>query len=81
MKSLAAGKSNALLADDLAVDDHSMIALHQSKLDELGLMPGDTILIRGKKKKTTVAVVLDDPDMSPQKMKMSKVARSNIRYV
>ena len=73
------GKSNVLLADDLAFDEHSMIALHQSKLDELGLMSGDTILIKGKKKKTTVAIVMEDQDISPSKIKISKVTRSNVR--
>ncbi len=70
---------NVLITDDLVDDDHSMVALHPSKLGQLGLLSGDTVLLRGKKRKTTVAVVNEDRYVSETKIKLSKTARSNLR--
>ena len=46
---------NSLLVDDSLVDDHSTISLSAAKMEELGLFNGDTVLLKGKKRKNTVA--------------------------
>lgn len=70
---------NVLLVDDATTDDHSTISMSPVKMEELGLFSGDTVLLKGKKRKTTVAVVYSDDDISDSKVKMTKVTRSNIR--
>ena len=41
-------------------DDNSVVALNLQKMDELQLFRGDTVLIKGKKRKDTVCIVLAD---------------------
>lgn len=48
-------------------------------MEELKLLDGDTVLLKGKKRKTTIAVVNQDETVEYAKIKMSKVVRSNIR--
>ena len=67
------------LVDDSSADDHFTIALSAAKMDELQLLSGDTVLVKGKKRKNTVAVVTVDESLSDNKMRMSKVVRSNLR--
>lgn len=71
---------NTLFVDDSTTDDHSTIALSASKMEELGLFNGDTVLLKGKKRKNTVAVVNTDEGVSENKVRMTKVVRSNLRY-
>lgn len=71
---------NILLVDDSPVGDDSTILLSKEKLDELNLFSGDYVLLKGKKRKATVAVVGEDEDVDINKVKMSKVVRQNLRY-
>lgn len=70
---------NTLLVDDSNTDDHSTVAVDPIKMEELGLFSGDTVLLRGKKRKTTVAVITADENVSSSRIKMTKVVRSNLR--
>jgi hypothetical protein len=70
---------NTLLVDDSIVDDHSTISLSKAKIDELGLFDGDIVLLKGKKRKNTIAVVNTDKTVDTNRARMSKVIRSNLR--
>ena len=72
---------NTLLVDDSTADDHSTISLSAAKMEELGLFNGDTVLLKGKKRKTTVAIVNSDEGVNENKVRMTKVIRSNLRLV
>jgi len=72
-------KPNMLLVDDSPSDDHSTVTVSPKKLEELGLFGGDNVLLKGKKRKDTVAVIVSDEEMSDTKIGMSKVVRSNLR--
>lgn len=71
---------STLLVDDSAADDHSAVTIDQAKMKELDLFNGDTVLLRGKKRKTTVAVVYSDESVMQSRIQMTKVVRSNLRY-
>ena len=75
------GSQNTLLVDDSTSDDHSTISVSPTKLSELGLFNGDTVLLKGKKRKTTVAIISSDETVDDLKVKMTKVVRSNVRCV
>ncbi len=66
--------------DDSVTDEHSTIAIHPDKLDELQLFIGDIVLLKGKKRKTTVAIVTADENVDISRLQMTKVVRSNLRY-
>ena len=40
--------------DDAVSDDNSVVTLSQEKMDELQLFRGDTVMLKGKRRKETV---------------------------
>lgn len=70
---------NRLLVDDATNDDNSVVALSPAKMDELGLFRGDTVLLKGKKRKDTVCIVLADDDCEDAKIRCNRVVRNNLR--
>lgn len=72
-------KPNRLVVEDAVNDDNSVVALSQAKMDELQLFRGDTVLLKGKKRKQTVCIVLSDDNMSDDKVRMNRVVRNNLR--
>jgi len=48
-------------------------------MEELGLFRGDTVLIRGKKRRDTVLICLTDENTEDGKIRLNKVARNNLR--
>jgi transitional endoplasmic reticulum ATPase len=53
--------------------------MKKQKMEALGLFNGDTVLLKGKKRKTTVATVNTDESVSDNRVRMTKVVRSNLR--
>jgi transitional endoplasmic reticulum ATPase len=54
----------------------------QAKMDELKIFKGDTVLLKGKKRKDTVCIALaveDGDDLPNEKIRMNKVVRKNLR--
>lgn len=56
-----------------------MVVLSQTKMDELGLFRGDSVLLKGKKRKETVSIVLNGDNCPSDKIQMNKVVRNNLR--
>lgn len=48
-------------------------------MDELQLFRGDTVLLKGKKRRETVCIVLSDDTCSDEKVRMNRVVRNNLR--
>merc|ERR1712134_94039 len=72
-------KPNRLIVDDSVGDDNSVVSLSHAKMDELQLFRGDTVLIKGKKRKETVCIVLSDDTVSDEKIRIPRVVRTNLR--
>ncbi|KAK4336997.1 hypothetical protein RND71_044095 [Anisodus tanguticus] len=74
-------KPNRLIVDDVVDknDDNSIITLSETKLEELSLFRGDTVLLKGKKRRETVCIVLGDPTCPNEKVRMNRVIRKNLR--
>ena len=52
----------------------------QEKMEELQLFRGDTVLLKGKRKKETVCIVLSNDDaVNNDKIGMNRVVRQNLR--
>lgn len=60
-------------------DDNSVVALNTETMDKLQLFRGDTVLVKGKKRKDTVCIVLADETCEEPKIRMNKVVRANLR--
>lgn len=48
-------------------------------MDELQLFRGDTVLLKGKRRKETVCIVLSDETCPDEKIRMNRVVRNNLR--
>jgi transitional endoplasmic reticulum ATPase len=72
-------RPNLLLVDEAASDDHSTVTISPAKMDELELFRGDTVLLKGKKRKDSLAVVVADENCHEAKICMTKVVRNNLR--
>uniref|UniRef100_A0A0N5A9U8 vesicle-fusing ATPase n=1 Tax=Syphacia muris TaxID=451379 RepID=A0A0N5A9U8_9BILA len=72
-------KPNRLIVDQPNNDDNSVVSVSQAKMDELNLFRGDTVLLKGKKKKETVCVILPNDSCPNEKILMNRCVRNNLR--
>ncbi|KAK9506255.1 hypothetical protein O3M35_008224 [Rhynocoris fuscipes] len=72
-------RPNRLIVDDAVNDDNSVVALSQAKMDELQLFRGDTVQLKGKRRKESVCIVLSDDTCPDEKIRMNRVVRNNLR--
>ena len=71
-----------LTVEESKQDDNSVVEMTQKKMDELKIMKGDTVLLKGKKRRDTVCICLsveDGDDLPDEKIRMNKVVRNNLR--
>jgi transitional endoplasmic reticulum ATPase len=64
---------------DAVNDDNSIIALSNNTMETLQLFRGDTVLVKGKKRKDTVLIVLADDDLDDGSARLNRVVRHNLR--
>lgn len=72
-------KPNNLIVTDAVNDDNSIIALSNNTMETLQLFRGDTVLVRGKKRKDTVLIVLADDELDDGSARINRVVRNNLR--
>ncbi|KHC67689.1 cell division control protein 48 [Candida albicans P75010] len=72
-------KDNALVVDDATNDDNSVITMSSNTMELLQLFRGDTVLVKGKKRKDTVLIVLADDDMPDGVARVNRCVRNNLR--
>lgn len=72
-------RPNRLIIDDATNDDNSVVALSQQKMDELQLFRGDTVMLKGKKRRETICIVLADDTCPNDRIRMNRVVRNNLR--
>ncbi|KXS13269.1 transitional endoplasmic reticulum ATPase TER94-like protein [Gonapodya prolifera JEL478] len=70
---------NKLIVDDASNDDNSVLTMNTATMEKLGLFRGDTVLVKGKKRRDTVLIVLADDEVEETKVRVNKVVRSNLR--
>ncbi|KAJ3043002.1 AAA ATPase cdc48, partial [Rhizophlyctis rosea] len=70
---------NKLIVDDATNDDNSVCTLSTATMEQLQLFRGDTVILKGKKRKDTVLIVLSDDDVENSKIRINKVVRNNLR--
>jgi len=68
-----------LVVEDAKQDDNSVVSLHPDRMDELQFFRGDTVMIKGKRRRNTVCIVLADETVEPGKVRMNKCVRKNLK--
>ena len=71
---------NRLLVDDvlLNADDNSAIYLNPNVIEELEFFRGDTVLLKGKRRKDTVCIIMADESCEMEKVRVNKIVRKNL---
>nr|CAG8538752.1 15176_t:CDS:10 [Entrophospora candida] len=69
---------NKLIVDDATQDDNSVMALSTATMEKLQLFRGDTVLVKGKKRRDTVLIVLADDSCDDSKVKINKVRLGDV---
>lgn len=72
-------KDNALIVDDATNDDNSVITMSSATMELLELFRGDTVLVKGKKRKDTVLIVIADDEMEDGVARINRCVRNNLR--
>ncbi|KAJ3249653.1 AAA ATPase cdc48 [Chytriomyces hyalinus] len=70
---------NKLIVDDATNDDNSVCCMSNATMETLGLFRGDTVILKGKKRRDTVLIVLADDEVEGTKIRLNRVVRSNLR--
>lgn len=70
---------NRLYVEESTNDDNSVVALHPATMEKLQLFRGDTVLLKGKKRRDTICIVLHDDTVEESKIRLNKVVRQNLR--
>jgi transitional endoplasmic reticulum ATPase len=71
-----------LMVEETKQDDNTVVEMTEKKMEELKLFNGDTVLLKGKKRKDTICIALtvDKEDgLTDDKIRMNKVVRNNLR--
>ena len=70
---------NRLVVDEASSDDNSVATINPATMETLSLFRGDTIIVKGKKRRDTVLICLSSDDVEEGRIQMNKVARNNLR--
>lgn len=70
---------NRLIVDEATADDNSVATLNPATMEALQLFRGDTIIVKGKKRRDTVLICLSSDEVDEGKIQLNKVARNNLR--
>ncbi|WPK25161.1 hypothetical protein PUMCH_002464 [Australozyma saopauloensis] len=72
-------KDNALIVDDAVNDDNSVITMSPETMELLELFRGDTVIVKGKKRKDTALIVLIDEEVENGVVRINRCVRNNLR--
>ncbi|KAL2914028.1 AAA ATPase cdc48 [Polyrhizophydium stewartii] len=70
---------NKLIVDDATNDDNSVCCMSTATMEALQLFRGDTVLLKGKMRRDTVLIVMNDDEVENTKIRVNKVVRNNLR--
>ncbi|CAL4960299.1 unnamed protein product [Urochloa decumbens] len=71
---------NRLVVEEAtAFDDGAICNMHPATMEELSIYRGDIVLLKGKRRRDTVCMALPDEECGESKIRINKVARSNLR--
>jgi transitional endoplasmic reticulum ATPase len=73
---------NKLIVEDATQDDNSVVMVTSAKLQELNIFRAEHVILKGKKRHNTCAIVLNTPagdTLEDGYIRMNKVVRKNLR--
>lgn len=73
---------NKLIVEDATQDDNSVVMITNAKMEELKIFRAEHVLLKGKKRKQTCAIVLNTQagdNLEDGYVRMNKTIRKNLR--
>ncbi|GKV04203.1 hypothetical protein SLEP1_g16397 [Rubroshorea leprosula] len=70
---------NRLLVDEATNDDNSVVSLNPKTMELLQIFHGDAVLLKGKKRRSTVCTAFPSETVEEHQLHMNKVIRSNLK--
>ncbi|TVU33660.1 hypothetical protein EJB05_25492, partial [Eragrostis curvula] len=70
---------NRLVVEEATIDDNSVCNIHPATMEKLSLFNGDSILLKGKRRRDTLCTVFSDEQCAEHALKINKAVRSNLR--
>lgn len=72
---------NKLIVEEATNDDNSSIYITAAKMNELGIFRADPVILRGKRRKVSIAIALQEngDELDDGKIRMNKCMRTNLR--
>ena len=71
-------RPNRLFIEDALDDDNSVARLSSKTMDELQLFCGDTVKLKGKKRRETICIVLSDDSCRDDRIRINHVVQKNL---
>ncbi len=80
MESARRNRPNAFVVEEQASSDtnQSVVAISPNKMDELGIFNGDTVIVRGKRRKDTILLAMAEEGLPSNVLRLSTIARGNV---
>ncbi len=67
-----------MIVDNSSNDDNSVIGMHENNMSELEIFAGDSVIVKGKKRKETVLLCVSDPTCEEGKVRFNGCSRKNL---
>ncbi len=79
MENARKNRPNAFVVEEQASPnaDQSVVTMSPNKMDELGIFNGDTVVVRGKRRKDTVLLAVAEEGLPSNVLRLSAMARGN----
>ncbi|WOG29264.1 AAA family ATPase [Endozoicomonas sp. 8E] len=71
--------SNRFLVDESPSDEYSVVTMSEADMAGLNIYRGDSVLLTGKVRKTTISVVISDANQPSGCIRMHRATRNNLK--
>jgi transitional endoplasmic reticulum ATPase len=70
-----------LNVEDSKNDDNTIVEMTEAKMEELNILRGDPVLLKGKRRRETIGIafISEDEDCKDEEIRMNKCTRRNLR--
>ncbi|GAB1223102.1 hypothetical protein ENUP19_0215G0009 [Entamoeba nuttalli] len=72
-------KKHRLIVEESKEDDMSIVYMNPQRMEELNFFEGDSILIKGKRRKSTVCIVMAEEGLTENMIRLHRMTRYNLR--
>ncbi|EDR22795.1 hypothetical protein, conserved, partial [Entamoeba dispar SAW760] len=72
-------KKHRLIVEESKEDDMSIVYMNPQRMEELNFFEGDSILIKGKRRKSTICIVMAEEGLTENMIRLHRMTRYNLK--